>query len=114
MNPLLGKLGFENSRVRLSRAGSIGRRCTKGKVFFRTSGVSRGWALRASNFCWVEARDGKARFAGARSRFFSRIVWLPLVLWFDACKAFLWVWNFHKFTVGCYLFMGRVLYEKRY
>ena len=41
-NPLLGELGFENSRVRLSRAGSIGRRCTKGKAFFRASGVPCG------------------------------------------------------------------------
>jgi len=41
-SPLLGELGFENSRVRLSRAGSIGRGCAKEKAFFRASGVPRG------------------------------------------------------------------------
>lgn len=41
-NPLLGELGFENSRVRLSRAGSIGRGCAKEKAFFRASGVPCG------------------------------------------------------------------------
>gem|GEM_PF-5593895 len=42
VNPLLGEPGFENSRVRLSRAGSIGRRCAKEKAFFRASGVPCG------------------------------------------------------------------------
>ena len=41
-NPLLGELGFENSRMRLSRAGSIGRGCAKEKAFFRASGVPCG------------------------------------------------------------------------
>ena len=42
VNPLLGEPGFENSCVRLSRAGSIGRRGTTEKIFFRASGVPRG------------------------------------------------------------------------
>ena len=37
----------------------------------------------------TEKRDLQA---STRGRSFARIVWLSLVLWIDACKAFLWVW----------------------
>ena len=185
VNPLLGEPGFENSRVRLSRAGSIGRRCTKERSFLglqaflaeacstraavnqsfsealpggeRKSSAAasssphllsawllshclfsrilsaRSWfahagrsALaangrfaaqrldpegnglqllerhllqRAGGRCAraisVGLRQGtekRALQASTRGRSFARIVWLSLVLWIDACKAFLWVW----------------------
>ena len=186
VNPLLGEPGFENSRVRLSRAGSIGRRCAKERSFLGLQAFpAEAWSARAAvNRSFSEALPGgerkgqRARFrhsnlllpalaavtrsilanlvravlvrargrsalaangrfaaqrldpegnglqllerhllqraggrcaraisvglrqgtekrdlqASTRGRSFARIVWLSLVLWIDACKAFLWVW----------------------
>ena len=186
VNPLLGEPGFENSRVRLSRAGSIGRRCAKERSFLGLQAFpAEAWSARAAVnrsfsealpgdekkssapafatriFCcprWLPSRglfsrilparswfapagrsalaangrfaaqrldpegnglqllerhllqrvggrcaraisvglrqgtEKRALQASTRGRSFARIVWLSLVLWIDACKAFLWVW----------------------
>ena len=185
VNPLLGEPGFENSRVRLSRAGSIGRRCAKERSFLGLQAFPvEAWSTFAAvNQSFSEALPGGERKSSAaasssphllsawllshclfsrilsarswfahagrsalaangrfaaqrldpegnglqllerhllqraggrcaraisvglrqgtekrdlqastRGRSFARIVWLSLVLWIDACKAFLWVW----------------------
>lgn len=67
VNPLLGEPGFENSRVRLSRAGSIGRRCAKERSFLGLqASPAEAWSARAAvNRSFSEALRGDERKSSA-------------------------------------------------
>ena len=77
-NPLLGELGFENSRVRLSRSGSIGRRCAKERSFLGLQAFpAEAWSTRtAVNQSFSEALPGDER-KGQRARFRHSNLLLP-------------------------------------
>ena len=51
-----------------------------------------GRCARAISVGLRQGTEKRALQASTRGRSFARIVWLSLVLWIDACKAFLWVW----------------------
>ena len=51
-----------------------------------------GRCARAISVGLRQGAEKRALQASTRGRSFARIVWLSLVLWIDACKAFLWVW----------------------
>ena len=51
-----------------------------------------GRCARAISVGLRQGTEKRALQASTGGRSFARIVWLSLVLWIDACKAFLWVW----------------------